>query len=78
MQVVRDGPLILIEGGVLAQNWISYEVDFPSSGKRVNNTWVTCLFVGDNSWKRLIIPNVLYGVKKPLKLRKEMGLRRIS
>ena len=38
----------------------------------------TYLQVGDNNWKRLIIPNVLYGVKKPLKLRLEMGLRRIS
>ena len=45
------------------------ESGFPSSGRRVSNTWVTYLFVGDNSWKRLLIPNVLYGVKKPLKLR---------
>ena len=54
------------------------DLDFPSSGKRVSNTWVTCLYVGDNSWKRLLIPNVLFGVKKPLKLRVEMGLRCIS
>ena len=51
---------------------------FPSSGKRVSNTWVTYLLVGDTNWKRLLIPNVLYGVKEPLKLREEMGLRRIS
>ena len=55
-----------------------YDLDFPSSGKRVSNTWVTYLYVGDNSWKRLLIPNVLYGVKVPLKHRIEMGLRRIS
>ena len=78
MQVVREGPLKLIEIGVLAQRWTLVDVDFPSSGKRVSNTWVTYLQVGDNNWKRLIIPNVLYGVKKPLKLRLEMGLRRIS
>ena len=78
MQVVREGPLILIEIGVLAQRWTLVDVDFPSSGKRVSNTWVTCLYVGDNSWKRLLIPNVLFGVKEPLKLRVEMGLRRIS
>ena len=77
MQVEREGPMKLIEVGVLAQRWIDLDLDFPSSGKRVSNTWVTCLQVGDTSWKRLLIPNVLYGVKKPLKLRLEMGLRRI-
>ena len=54
---------------------ISNDVEFPSSGKRVSNTWVTYLLVGDTDWKRSLIPNVLYGVKKPLKLREEMGLR---
>ena len=78
MQVERDGPQKLTEFGVLAQRRTEVDVEFPSSGKRVSNTWVTYLQVGDNSWKRLIIPNVLYGVKKPLKLRLEMGLRRIS
>ena len=48
------------------------------SGKRVSNTWVTYLQVGDNSWKRLLIPDVVYGLKEPLKLRLEMGLRCIS
>ena len=71
MQVVRSGPqkseCLHKDGSGL-----------PLSGKRVSNTWVTYLQDGDNSWKRLIIPNVLYGVKKPLKLRLEMGLRRIS
>ena len=78
MQVVREGPLKLIEIGVLAQRWTLVEVEFPSSGKRVSNTWVTCPLDGDTSWKRLLIPNVIYGLKKPLKLRLEMGLRRIS
>ena len=27
------------------------------SGGRVSNAWVTCLFHGDNSWKRLLIPS---------------------
>jgi hypothetical protein len=30
---------------------------FPPSGGRVSNTWVTYLLVGDNNWKRLLIPN---------------------
>ena len=69
MQVVREGPLILIEVGVLAQRWTLVDVDFPSSGKRVSNTWVTYLLDGDTNWKRLLIPDVLYGVKMPLKHR---------
>ena len=47
----------------------SYDVEPPLSGKRVSNTWVTCLLDGDTSWKRLLIPNVIYGLKEPLKLR---------
>ena len=31
----------------------------PLSGKRVSNTWVTYLLVGDTNWKRLLIPNVI-------------------
>ena len=32
------------------------------SGERVSNAWETCLSVGDNSWKRLLIPhNVIWG-----------------
>ena len=58
--------------------WIYLDLDSLLSGKRVSNTWVTYLQDGDNNWKRLIIPNVLYGVKVPLKHRLEMGLRRIS
>ena len=27
------------------------------SGGRVSNAWVTCLIQGDNSWKRLLIPD---------------------
>ena len=50
----------------------------PLSGKRVSNTWVTCLQDGDNDWKRSLIPDVVYGLKEPLKLRLEMGLRCIS
>ena len=50
----------------------------PLSGKRVSNTWVTCLQDGDNDWKRSLIPDVIYGLKEPLKLRLEMGLRCIS
>ena len=78
MQVERDGPMITWKSIVLAQETEEYDLDFPSSGKRVSNTWVTYLQAGDNSWKRLLIPDVLYGVKKPLKLRLEMGLRCIS
>ena len=78
MQVVREGPMKTLKLKKLASDADLLDLDFPSSGKRVSNTWVTCLQDGDNSWKRLIIPNVLYGVKKPLKLRLEMGLRRIS
>ena len=28
------------------------------SGGRVSNAWVTCPLNWDNSWKRLLIPNV--------------------
>ena len=38
----------------------------PLSGRRVSNTWVTCLRDWDNSWKRLLIPNKRY-VKISLK-----------
>ena len=31
----------------------------PLSGKRVSNTWVTYLYVGDTNWKRLLIPNMI-------------------
>ena len=48
------------------------------SGKRVSNTWVTYLQDGDNDWKRSLIPDVVYGLKEPLKLRLRMGLRCIS
>ena len=35
---------------------------FLLSGERVSNAWETCLSVGDNSWKRLLIPhNVIWG-----------------
>ena len=78
MQVEREGPLIWIESGVLAQGRTFTDLDFPSSGKRVSNTWVTCPQVGDIIWKRIVIPNVIYGLKEPLKLRLRMGLRRIS
>ena len=78
MQVVREGPMNTLKLKKLASDADLLDLDFPSSGKRVSNTWVTCLYVGDNSWKRLLIPNVLFGVKEPLKLRVEMGLRCIS
>ncbi len=29
------------------------------SGERVSNTWVTCLGVWDNGWKRPLIPDGL-------------------
>ena len=67
MQVVREGPLILIEVGVLAQRWTLVDVDFPSSGKRVSNTWVTCLIDRDTVWKRTLIPDVVYGLKGAFK-----------
>ena len=41
MQVERN-PLSLLRG---------------ESGERVSNTWIICLWDGDNSWKRLLIPN---------------------
>ena len=31
------------------------------SGERVSNAWGTCLSVGDNSWKRLLIPHNVTG-----------------
>ena len=31
--------------------------DCKFSGGRVSNAWVTCLVLGDNSWKRLLIPH---------------------
>ena len=69
MQVEREGPLTRIEAEVLALKWIFSDLEFPSSGKRVSNTWVTYLLDGDTTWKRLLIPNVIYGLKEPLKLR---------
>ena len=59
MQVERDGP---VKVACLHKT----ESGSPSSGRRVSNTWVTYLFVGDNSWKRLLIPNKRY-VKISLK-----------
>ena len=78
MQVEREGPLIFMKVEVLALIPDYLDLDSPSSGKRVSNTWVIYLYVWDNSWKRLLIPNVLSGVKEPLKLRVEMSLRCIS
>ena len=43
------------------------DLDFPPSGKRVSNTWVTYLLDGDTNWKRLLIPNVIYGLKEAFK-----------
>ena len=31
--------------------------DYKVSGGRVSNAWITCLILGDNSWKRLLIPH---------------------
>ena len=62
----------------LLEDGMTVDVDSVFSGERVSNTWVTCLQDGDNSWKRLLIPNVIVILKEPLKLRLEMGLRRIS
>ena len=70
MQVVRSGPMICLEAlESLLKVWKNNDLDFPLSGKRVSNTWVTYLLDGDTNWKRLLIPNVIYGLKKPLKLR---------
>ncbi len=62
----------------LLKNGMTMDVDSALSGERVSNTWVIYLQVGDNSWKRLLIPNVIVILKEPLKLRLEMSLRRIS
>ena len=78
MQVVREGPMKTLKLKKLASDADLLDLDFPSSGKRVSNTWVTCPQVGDIIWKRIVIPNVIYGLKEPLKLRLRMGLRRIS
>ena len=43
MQVVRGGPQIQLKLEVLAQIADSVDVEFPPSGKRVSNTWVTYL-----------------------------------
>ena len=63
MQVERSAPLKLDEVEELARKWMKTDVDSALSGERVSNTWVTCLQAGDNSWKRLLIPNVLEIVK---------------
>ena len=68
----------LLKFGELAQRMDLNGLGSPLSGKRVSNTWVTYLQDGDNGWKRPLIPDVVYGLKKPLKLRLEMGLRCIS
>ena len=65
---------VVLRSRVLAQSGQG----LPLSGARVSNTWVIYPRDWDNSWKRLLIPDVLYGVKEPLKLRLEMGLRCIS
>ena len=33
--------------------------DTEVSGGRVSNAWVTCPLHGDNSWKRLLIPDTI-------------------
>ena len=43
MQVVRGGPQIHLKLEVLAQIADYDDVEFPPSGKRVSNTWVTYL-----------------------------------
>ncbi len=49
------------------------------SGERVSNTWVTYPEVGDNNWKRLLIPHVLDDPFCRVKFRRfERGLRSIS
>ena len=48
-------------------------LEFSSSGRRVSNTWVTYLFVGDNSWKRLLIPNKIVISKGAFKASREDG-----
>ena len=68
----------LLKFGELAQRMDLNGHGSPLSGKRVSNTWVTYLQDGDNGWKRPLIPDVVYGLKEPLKLRLEMGLRCIS
>ncbi len=68
----------LLKFGELAQRMDLDGLGLPLSGKRVSNTWVTYLQDGDNDWKRSLIPDVVYGLKKPIKLPVEMGERRIS
>ena len=36
------------------------------SGERVSNALVICPGEGDNSWKRLLIPHMIIGVRGPL------------
>ena len=47
--------------------WKEKDVELPLSGKRVSNTWVTYLLDGDTNWKRLLIPNDIYGLKGAFK-----------
>ena len=49
MQVERSAPLKTDEVEELAQRWMKLDVDSALSGERVSNTWVICLYVGDNS-----------------------------
>ena len=51
------------------------------SGERVSNAWVTCPGVGDNSWKRLLIPHkptVPHGTEGKGLIRFRMDSRPIS
>ena len=46
---------------MLARRWKVVDVELPPSGARVSNTWVIYLRDWDNSWKRLLIPDDMYG-----------------
>ena len=52
------------------------------SGGRVSNAWVTCLQVGNNSWKRLLIPTIMqsdrmFGLPKHREMCSKMDSRPI-
>ena len=63
------------------RRYIEEQSDMYLSGGRVSNAWATCLILGDNSGKLLLIPHEIIG-GHPLMIkgaiRCEMGPRPIS
>ena len=74
LELLRKERTVQLESLILAQNerWrraLHMQVErggvaIPqSSGERVSNAWVTCLWMGDNPGKLGLIPHTTYGGK---------------